>query len=54
MPGHGHTINNKALEAYHDHLVEAAKQREVEEFVEELRDWYNSDRYEPGEGNRKV
>jgi hypothetical protein len=54
MPGYGHTINNQALEEYQDLLVEAAKRREAEEFVEELRDWYNSDRYPPGEGDRQV
>jgi len=55
MPGRGHTINKQTLEDYQNHLEAIAKRKEVEDFVEEIRDWYNNtDRYEPGEGDRQV
>jgi hypothetical protein len=41
MPGRGHTINKQKLEDYQNHLETIAKRKEVEDFVEEIRDWYN-------------
>lgn len=55
MPGYGHNINNQALYLYQSHLQLVADRKEVEIFVEEIRDHYNNtDRYEPGEGDRQV